>query len=118
MHTLEGYRVSQSVTNVLPTGDELQARIDAKPGRKVTKQQIEDRIMDVAFYQLPETTVTICSLALDNGYSVRGESACVDPANFDCVIGERIAYDNAFDKLWPLFGFLLAEEIFQSSEPA
>ena len=21
--------------------------------------------------------------------------------------GEKIAYDNAFDKLWPLFGFLL-----------
>ena len=34
----------------------------------------------------------------------------VDPANFDKAIGNRIAYDNAFNKLWPLFGFLLAEK--------
>lgn len=40
---------------------------------------------------------------------MRGESACVNPANYDQEIGERIAYDNAFSKLWAFFGFVLAE---------
>jgi len=63
----------------------------------------------VDYHNLPDTTVTICSITLDNGYSVRDESACVDPANFNREIGEKIAYDRAFNKLWQLFGFLLAE---------
>jgi hypothetical protein len=43
-----------------------------------------------------DETVTVCSIKLDNGYSVRGESACVNPENYNREIGEKIAYDNAF----------------------
>ena len=46
-----------------------------------------------------------------NGFGVRGESACVDPRNFDEAIGRSIAYENAFDKLWQLEGYLLAERL-------
>lgn len=55
-------------------------------------------------------TVTLCQITLDNGFSVRGESACVNPANYNREIGEKISFDNAFRQLWPLFGFLLAEK--------
>lgn len=113
---LTGHHESQSVTNVLPQGEALEAAIAAKPGAKISKADIEGRISDVAFYVLPNSTVTICSILLDNGFSVRGESACVDPANFDRAIGDRIAYENAFDKLWPLFGFMLAEKRHQPVE--
>lgn len=41
---------------------------------------------------------------------MRGESACVNPENYDEEIGTTIAYDNAFKQLWPLFGFMLAED--------
>jgi hypothetical protein len=44
-----------------------------------------------------------------NGFSVRGESACVDPRNFNMEIGRNIAYRNAFNSLWALEGYLLAE---------
>lgn len=87
---------------------DLPAAIAAMPGEKVTVAQMEARIKDVAYVHLGET-VTLCNLTLDNGYSVRGESACVDPANYRQAIGEKLAYDDAFRKLWPLFGFLLAE---------
>jgi hypothetical protein len=53
--------------------------------------------------------VTICQIVLDNRFDVRGEAACVDPVNFDRAIGQSLAYQDAFKKLWPLFGFLLAE---------
>jgi hypothetical protein len=89
--------------------EELAQALSSSNAPRVTVDQIKSRIANVAFLRLVDTTVTICSITLDNGYSVRGESACVDPANFNQEIGERIAYDNAFRNLWPLFGFLLAE---------
>lgn len=96
--------------NDVISDDALEAKIDNLTGDRVTKEYIESRITETDFQVLPKTTVTICNITLDNGFSVRGESACVDPANFDEEIGQKIAYDNAFDKLWPLFGFLLAEK--------
>lgn len=102
--------------------DELNARLAASPSAdRVTPEQITSRIAVVRYARL-DGTVTLCTIILDNHYSVRGESACVDPANFDAEIGNKIAYDDAFRKLWPLFGFLLAErrhiERIIASEPA
>lgn len=90
---------------------ELESKLNASPAPRVTKDVMASRIKNVSYLKLEET-VTICSITLDNEYSVRGESACVNPENYDKEIGERIAYDNAFNKLWPLFGFLLAERNF------
>ena len=76
---------------------------------RVTKEQIEGRIDKITFFILPDTTTTICNMTLDNGYSVRGESACMDKRNFNMAIGEKLAHDDAFRKMWALFGFMLAE---------
>lgn len=88
--------------------NQLNQKLSASPAPRVTKEAIESRIANTTFHRIGET-VTLAHIELDNGYSVRGESACVNPENYNQQIGERIAYDNAFDKLWPLFGFLLAE---------
>lgn len=80
---------------------------------RVTVEHMQARIIACEYLRIG-ATVTVCHLSLDNGYSVRGESACVDPANFDQALGEKLAYENAFAKLWPLFGFLLAEERFRA----
>lgn len=88
---------------------QLDAAIAAQPYEKVTKEGMEARIKSVDYHTLPNSTVTICNITLDNGFSVRGESACVDPRNFNMEIGRNIAHRQAFDKLWPLFGFLLSE---------
>lgn len=88
---------------------ELEDKIKNMPGVKVTKPFMEKRIVAVDYQQLPKTTVIICNITLDNGFSVRGESACVDPNNFNEDIGRTLAYNKAFDKLWPFFGFLLSE---------
>ena len=82
----------------------------------MTKEGIESRIFGKSWLRFNDT-VTICSITLDNGFSVRGESACVNPANYNQEIGEKIAYDNAFNKLWPLYGFLLAEDNLRSRSP-
>lgn len=93
----------------LLSDDGLAQAIAATPAERVTEEYIRSRIVGTEYLIVPGTTVTICHITLDNGYSVRGESACVNPANFRQDIGERFAHDDAFRKLWPLFGFLLAE---------
>lgn len=88
---------------------ELYEKIAAQPHEKVTKEGIESRIVKTDYFVLPNSTVTICNLTLDNGFSVRGESACIDPRNFNLEIGQNISYREAFNKLWQLEGYLLAE---------
>jgi hypothetical protein len=70
---------------------------------------MQSRITETKFTRIGET-VTHCRIVLDYGFSVSGESACVNPENYNRQIGEKIAHDNAFRQLWPRFGFLLAEK--------
>jgi hypothetical protein len=108
--TVESTLAAEKLGSAPLLSDEgLAHAIAATLGERVTKEYMQSRIATTEYLTLPGTTVTLCNITLDNGYSVRGESACVDPANYRQDIGERIAHDNAFDKLWPLFGFLLAE---------
>lgn len=88
---------------------QLEEALETRPAPRVTPDYIKSRIKGTSFIKIGET-LTHCSIFVDNGFLVTGESACVNPENYDKEIGERIAYDNAFNKLWPLFGFLLAEE--------
>lgn len=88
---------------------QLEQAIAARPHDKVTKEGIEKRITKTDYMVLPNSTVTICNITMVNGFSVRGESACVDPRNFDMEIGRQLAHRDAFSKLWQLEGYLLAE---------
>lgn len=81
----------------------------------VTNQSIDNRIDTVSYYRLPGTTVTICQIKMVNGFTVLGESACVNPADFDQEKGEQYAHENAREKLWPLEGYLAAERRYQES---
>lgn len=54
---------------------------------------------------------TFCILTLKNGFIVTGEAFCVSPENFDVQIGRRIARENARNKIWPLLGYMLREQL-------
>lgn len=56
--------------------------------------------------------LTICVLTLKNGFTVIGESACASPENFDAEIGQRIARENAKQKVWLLEGYLLKQRLY------
>lgn len=100
------------------SGEALDKAIAAQPYEKVTPDSIKAKIAKVDYMVLPDSTVTLCNITLKNGYSVRGESACVDPRNFNIEIGKGLAYKQAFDKIWPLEGYNLAERRFQMTQPA
>jgi len=100
---------------------------------RVTKELIESRIRSVHYLnvgqailaQQPEEStlthedlgelslVTTCFIIMENGFKVEGVSACVDPALYDETLGRSCAYENAFEKLWQLEGYLLKEAMYQ-----
>ncbi|WP_404377826.1 Gp49 family protein [Vreelandella aquamarina] len=58
--------------------------------------------------------LTFCVLVLRNGFTVTGESACASPENFDAEIGRKIARDNAVQKMWPLMGYHLKQQLHEA----
>lgn len=79
----------------------------------VTNQSIDNRIDTVTYHRLPDTTITFCAIKMVNGFIVIGQSACINPADFDAGLGESLAHDDAREKLWPLEGYLAAERRYQ-----
>lgn len=60
----------------------------------------------------PLDLLTFCVITLKNGFTVTGESACASPENFNKEIGQKVAYENAKNKIWALEGYLLKEQLF------
>lgn len=59
--------------------------------------------------------LTICVIQMRNGFTVTGESACASPVNFNAETGRSIARESAINKIWPLMGYQLKEQLFQSA---
>ena len=75
------------------------------------EEKLESLVDRVYYHRVPNTTVTICAITLKNGFTVVGESACIDPNNFDRVIGQQVAYNNAFEKIWQLEGYRIKSQL-------
>lgn len=78
---------------------------------KVTKKDVQAKIAGVEYFIMPDGRTTIAHVTLRNGFTVRGESACVNAVNFNKELGEQYALEKAFDKIWELEGYLLAEQL-------
>lgn len=61
-------------------------------------------------------TLTHCTITLPCGFQVTGESACIDPANYDEELGREIARKKAVNALWPLEGYLLANDRYRAEQ--
>jgi hypothetical protein len=91
---------------------------------RVTPEHLESLIAEEHYFNLGHVLdkighpasgvtnlVTVCILVLRNGYVLTGESACVSHENFNEEIGKAVARKMAFDKMWPLEGYLLKSKI-------
>ena len=100
---------------------------------RVTLNAIENRIVKTFYFNLADvmaagkqeglplelsssqiedlSRITVCALLLDNGYVQLGTSAAADLLNFDSERGRGAARNNAFNQLWPLFGFEMRNKI-------
>ena len=89
---------------------------DGYAGEVATSGKLDDMPKDVDGVPLvippePLDLLTFCVLALKNGFTVTGESACASPENFDAEIGRKIARQNAVGKIWPLMGYHLKQQL-------
>ena len=82
----------------------------------VTLEDIESKIKGDAYLVLPDGKSTLCILTLENGYTIKGVSACVDAANFDFLVGRKIAREDAIRQIWPLEGYLLAQALYEAEK--
>jgi hypothetical protein len=91
-----------------------------EPGQapRVTQEMVDAQIVDETYTVLPSGRVTVCELTLQNGFTVRGESAVVFIENNVPEKGRQIARQKAVDQIWPLLGFRLRDELARSGEPA
>ena len=91
--------------------NQLNAKLEASPSpQRITPARIAEVIAKSECHRLTDT-LTVCVITLQNGFTVTGESACADPANYHQEIGEKIAYENAKAKIWALEGYLLRERL-------
>ena len=81
---------------------------------KVTMDQIHAKIKSESYIVLPDGRTTLCTLTMENGFTVNGTSACVDAANFDINLGRRYAHEDAIRQIWPLEGYLLAQRLYEN----
>lgn len=101
---------------------------DVEVPTKVTEEMVESVIRSEAYFtaydgavgavgsRIASTwaddslkTLTFCVLTLHNGYTVTGESNCVDPDSFDKDLGRSLARKKAIAKIWPLLGYSLCD---------
>ena len=86
---------------------------------RVTLDAIKSKITDVEYVVHQTNGGSIlrwCVISMANGFSVTGEpSAAVSRANDNAEIGEKIAFDNAFSRIWALEGYLLKEMLYADS---
>ncbi len=97
------------------TNEQRDSLLESRPERTVTKEQIESRIKSAEYSIHAGSTLTICVLTLENGFTVVGKSACAHAGNFNKELGEKIAYDDAFKQIWALEGYLLREALYLES---
>jgi len=100
----------------MSTEQEIEIEIQEKglTAPRITPQTIDDAIKKEHYHIFQGTSLTVCVIELQNGFTVTGESACVSPENFDAEIGKKIAFDNARDKIWVLEGYALADRIYRN----
>ena len=84
--------------------------------KTVTEESISQKIQKCDYVFPPSGKSCVCEITLENGFTVRGESAVVDEAFFDVNIAKNTAYDSAFNKIWPLEGYLLQEKLYREGK--
>lgn len=99
------------------TETEIENRIQAAGATtpRLTPEAIDALIVGEDYHVFPGTTVTVCCLTMRNGYNTVGHSAAASPENFREDIGRDVARRNAREKIWPLAGYLLKQQLHEAA---
>jgi len=85
--------------------------VEEQNQQSATDSALSYLISSIQYYRFKDRPTIVCCITLINGTDVIGESTCIDPATFDYVKGQSIAFENAVSKIWPLEGYLARQRI-------
>lgn len=76
----------------------------------IEAQDVQDMIARVEYHHFRGTTMTVCCLTLQNGFTVIGKSAAADPAEFDITLGQKFSREDAENEVYRLLAFVQCEK--------
>lgn len=92
--------------------ESLQARFIAEGKTNfVTTEAVNDAIAATDYHHFEESTVTVCLVYLRNGFTIVGQSACVNPDNFDKALGQELAFEDAKQQVYRFLAFRMLDTV-------
>lgn len=77
---------------------------------RVSLESMEAKIASES-YTVIDGILTLCTIKMQNGFYITGESAPASPENFNADLGKKFARENAVRQLWKLEGYALREKL-------
>lgn len=103
-----------------PAEQQLESVIQTKglnTAPRVTPAMIDAMVKDQSLIKIDDVGM-FCVINLHNGLKVVGKNlGSISPENYNEDIAKQKAYEDARNQLWPLAGFLLAEDIHRGNRP-
>jgi hypothetical protein len=83
----------------------------------VTQSQINSLLAQTEFQvKTFYGKVTVVVAKLPNGFTIVESSGCVDPDNYNELMGLEICKERIENQLWQLEGYLLQEQLYKAGE--
>ena len=79
----------------------------------VTQEEVNKNMKDVLVRTVEEfgKPTTYVTVRMENGFTLRESTTCVDPSNYDENIGKEVCLKRIEDKVWFLLGYTLQSKL-------
>ena len=79
----------------------------------VTQEEVNRNMQDVLVRTVEEfgKPTTYVTVRMENGFTLRESTTCVDPSNYDENIGKEVCLKRIEDKIWFLLGYTLQSKL-------
>lgn len=66
---------------------------------RLTVGYLRSKIVEEQYHYFESTRTTVCSIRLDNGFSITTSVVCANPEHYDAEAGQKHAFNKALEKL-------------------
>ena len=79
----------------------------------VTQEEVNKNMKDILVRTVEEfgKPATYVTVRMENGFTLRESTTCVDPSNYDENIGKGVCLKRIEDKIWFLLGYTLQSKL-------
>ena len=79
----------------------------------VTQEEVNKNMKDILVRTVEEfgKPTTYVTVRMENGFTLRESTTCVDPSNYDENIGKEVCLKRIEDKIWFLLGYTLQSKL-------